>query len=87
VVPGENILHFPPPAGGLLLKQCLAGSPADTIGLQAGDIVLYVNGLRVDTFADYLEARRVVSDRIDVRVFRDNQFLDLRVELGCRPET
>lgn len=83
--PTENILIFPPPAGGLLLKQCLAGSPAATIGLQAGDIVLYVNGRRVDSLSDYLKARRIYSDRIDVRVFRDNQFLDMTVELSEQP--
>ncbi len=83
----ENVLYLPPPAGGLLLRHCLPGSPAAAIGLRAGDIVLYVNGRRVDSIEDYVAARRIYDDRIDVRVFRENQFLELTIDLPKRTPT
>ena len=78
----ENVLYFPPPAGGLLLRHCIPGSPAADIGLQSGDIVLYINDYPVNSIEDYVAARRIYDDRIDVRVFRENQFLNLTVDLS-----
>jgi hypothetical protein len=71
---------------GLRLTGVRAGSPADSAGLKAGDIVVEFDGKAVtdlQTYSDALYARRP-GDEVDVVVVRGSERLRLRVRLGRR---
>jgi len=57
----------------------LAGSPADKAGLKPGDIIMEINGIKIqgkDTLISIIQKYKP-GDRIGLRVFRDNKILIL----------
>jgi len=64
---------------GIPVWGCLAGSVAQTAGIQYGDVVLAVNGKRTKDLDDYVAARSLRSDGVEVVVFRNGveQTIDL----------
>jgi S1-C subfamily serine protease len=66
---------------GIPVLGCLPGSTAADAGVRYGDILLEVNGLRTINIDDYLAGRRLRSDGIALRLFRDGNELSLFVEL------
>lgn len=72
--------------GGVALPSVLRGSPAQQAGLSAGDMVMAVNGLRVNAAA--LEKMLVASrpgDVLDIHAFRRDELMQFRVTLGEAP--
>jgi S1-C subfamily serine protease len=76
-----------PPVGALLL-EIIPGSPADEVGLQAGDIIVGIDGTPInpnhpgpDILAQYKP-----GDRVTVRFWRADQMDSVRVTLGKHPE-
>ena len=65
---------------GIPVWGCLAGSTSAAAGVRYGDVVLGVNGRRTQTIDDYLEARALRSDGIELRLFRAGAELTLFVE-------
>ena len=71
---------------GLRLSGVRAGSPADSAGLRAGDVIVEFGGRPVsdlNTYSDALYAHKP-GDVVDVVVLRDNARVALRVRLGRR---
>jgi S1-C subfamily serine protease len=71
---------------GLRLTGVRAGSPADSAGLKAGDVVVEFAGEPVtdlNTYSSALYARQP-GDEVDVVVMRNGERLTLRVRLGKR---
>jgi len=66
---------------GIPVLGCLPGSTASEAGVRYGDIVLEVNGLRTLDIDDYLNGRKLRSDGMALRLFRDGTELSLFVEL------
>jgi len=66
---------------GIPVLGCLPGSTASEAGVRYGDIVLEVNGLRTINIDDYLAGKRLRSDGMALRLFRDGNELALFVEL------
>lgn len=66
---------------GIPVLGCLPGSTAAEAGVRYGDIVLEVNGLRTISIDDYLEGRKLRTDGMDLRLFRDGSELSLFVAL------
>jgi S1-C subfamily serine protease len=66
---------------GIAVLGCLPGSTASEAGVRYGDIVLEVNGLRTIDIDDYLAGRKLRSDGIALRLFRDGNEFSLFVEL------
>jgi len=66
---------------GIPVLGCLPGSTASEAGVRYGDIVLEVNGLRTINIDDYLAGRRLRSDGMDLRLFRDGNEFSLFVAL------
>jgi hypothetical protein len=75
-----------PDVKGLRLTGVRAGSPADSAGLRAGDIVVEFDGKAVtdlQSYSDALYARRP-GDEVGVVVLRGSERLSLKVRLGRR---
>lgn len=80
---------------GILLSKSLQGgaavmkdSPADKAGLKEGDIILEFGGIRVDqknSFTKLLGSKRV-GEKINLKVMRGKEILNIIVILDDRPE-
>ena len=69
---------------GVELKRIKAGSPADSAGLKAGDIIQSIDGQHVDTT---LQFRRIVGSlkagkNIQVKFLRDGENHNVKLRLG-----
>ncbi len=71
----------PPPDHGLYVRAVLPGSNAARAGLQAGDVLLSYNGVRLRTGKD-LRLVREGTERLPVRVWRDGQVQERTVAPG-----
>jgi membrane-associated protease RseP (regulator of RpoE activity) len=87
--PGEEGPVQPPevvPQGreGALLRQVIAGSPADEAGLQAGDIVVAVDRTSIDQNHELADVvgRYKPGDLVTIRFVRGDQENSVKVKLG-----
>ncbi|MBX3186725.1 MAG: PDZ domain-containing protein [Labilithrix sp.] len=55
---------------GIPVLGTLSGTPAARAGIRYGDVLLSVNGKRTKTIADYIEAKALRPDGMDIVVFR-----------------
>jgi peptidase M28-like protein/PDZ domain-containing protein/PA domain-containing protein len=72
--------------GGVRVGDVRAGSPAETAGVRAGDVIVTFAGMRVETLQDFsfaLSGRRA-GDRVDVVVVRDGAERRLEAVLAER---
>jgi len=65
---------------GIPVWGCLPGSSSARAGVRYGDIVLGVNGVRTHGIDEYLAARALRADGIDLRLLRAGSELDIFVE-------
>jgi len=72
--------------GGLRLSGVREGGPAETAGLQAGDVVIEFGGKEVLNIYDYTYALRdhAPGDTVMIKVRRDGDVLELTAVLGKR---
>ena len=73
-------------APGLKLTGVRAGSPADSAGIKAGDVIVEFDGKSVKNLYEYSDAlyARKPGDEVSIVVLRDGQRLTLKVRLGKR---
>jgi len=64
---------------GVPIFGCLPRSTADAAGVRYGDIVMCVNGVRTHGLDEYLAARALRDDGIELRILRGGQELELFV--------
>jgi S1-C subfamily serine protease len=89
--PYMGIAYDPNYVGGLLIASVTANGPAANAGLQAGDIIIKVDNVTVNRPEDllvYLERYKSPGDIIQLRVVRNNDFLNQMnktLTLGVRP--
>ena len=70
--------------GGGGQPAVVSGSPADKAGLKAGDIILEINGTKIDEnqpLSALLDGYQP-GDEIELKVFRDNKESTLKLKLG-----
>lgn len=74
-------------AHGALIKSILADSPAANSELEVGDIITHFNGKRVETSSSLppLVGRVRANRNADVRVLRNGESIELRVNIGELP--
>ena len=72
---------------GALVAEVTEGGPAAAAGLQAGDVVLQVNGAPISTASDLTRAVGLAraGDPIHLQVRRDGQVREITVRSGLRP--
>jgi regulator of sigma E protease len=77
-------LGFKPwaPVPDAVIGELVAGGPAERAGMQSGDRVLAVDGIAVDSWAEWVELVRArPGQSIEVRLLRAEEELDLVVEV------
>ena len=81
-------VYFVRAADGVTIAYVIADSPADTAGLQRGDVIKTVDGTTISTPQDFRDAiqGKAVGDTITLSIDRSGQTQDISVTLGTRPE-
>nr|XP_040054977.1 serine protease HTRA2, mitochondrial-like [Gasterosteus aculeatus aculeatus] len=69
---------FPDVAYGILIHRVILGSPADRAGMLPGDVVVEINGVKVNTSEEIYQAVRS-GDKITTVVQRGHQLLRLQI--------
>ena len=70
MIPKESLYALAKALEGLPVLGALSGTPASQAGIRYGDILLSVNGVRTATMLDYVNARALRDDGMDIVVFR-----------------
>lgn len=73
---------------GALINEVVAGGPADTAGVEVGDVVIAVNAQEVRSMTDLAARIRGYQpgDEVVLDVLRDGQTLNITAVLGLRQE-
>ncbi len=93
----EHVLHNNPAdarlkenEAGIEIRRIIEGTSADRAGLQGGDLVIGVDGVRlssginVSTFAEMIRTKSP-GDRMEFLIFRGTEMMTFDIELGIRP--
>lgn len=73
---------------GAYVDNVQQGSPADTAGIEQADVIVKIDGTRINSnnsLADVI-ARKKVGQTITVTVYRDNKTQDLKATLTSAPQ-
>ena len=73
-----------PKTEGALVADVLSGSPAERAGIKRGDVILEVNGKKIEHTGQLrnLVADLSVGEKVSVKIFRDKQQKELEVAIG-----
>lgn len=69
---------------GLLIEQVTAGSPAEQAGIQAGDVMVAIDGRAISSVIGAIEQinRKAPGQRVDLNIFRAGEYQTVSVTLG-----
>lgn len=72
---------------GIIVSDVVRNSPADQAGLKVGDIILEVNGEKVNSEFDFvgLLADKRPGDILNMKVYRERKLITLELKLGRNP--
>src|SRR5579885_1369803 len=73
---------------GAYVQDVQSGSPADKAGIQQGDVIIKIDGQRIDANNQLstVIAKKKVGQTITVTVYRDNKTQDLKATLASAPQ-
>jgi membrane-associated protease RseP (regulator of RpoE activity) len=74
---------------GVKVESVRDGGAAATAGIEAGDVLLMLNGTKIDDvqhYSDLLKEQKIGAT-VTVRVRREGAEVDLQVKVGSRPRT
>jgi S1-C subfamily serine protease len=76
------------PVRGVLVSFVSAGEPADRAGILSQDVVLSVDGMRVDRVSELMRIIRGTEAGRDAKltIFRRGRVFDVPVKLGKKPK-
>ena len=82
-------LNIPANTSGVLISGVLEGSPADKAGLKPGDILIQVNGQKVDDVVALLNriAQTNPGEEAKINLLRKGKEMTLKVQVGKRPKS
>ena len=77
------------PSQGALVEQVVSGTPAQSAGIQPGDVVVSLDGNPVNSWDDLTIALRSHNpgDKVSLGVYRGNSQITIKVTLGTAPTT
>ena len=70
MIPKRSLFQLAQALEGVAILGVLPGSPAHRAGIRYGDVLLEVNGERVRSFEEYINAKGKRPEGMDVVVFR-----------------
>lgn len=70
MIPKTSLFALAKALEGIPVLGSLSGTPAARAGIRYGDILLSVNGMRTRTVNDYIEAKALREDGMEITVFR-----------------
>lgn len=75
-------------ASGALVREVLAGSPAQRAGLQVGDLITGVDDMPVDRNHSLVDALATFSpgDRVELQIWRAGRTRTIELTLGKHPD-
>lgn len=78
-----TIPDFKQTSGGVLLSGVTPGSPAEQVGLKAGDVLVELDGVAIDNLGDFTDVLKAhqPGDVVSVRVKRGEEILSHQVTL------
>jgi S1-C subfamily serine protease len=65
---------------GLPVWSCFPGSPAERAGVKKGDLVVLANGQRIENMDQYVAARALRTDKLELTVLRGRRMLEMTVD-------
>lgn len=71
MIPKKHVFALAKALEGLPLLGTLEGTPAARAGVRYGDVLISVNGVRTKEVTDYVEAKNLRSDGMEIVIFRD----------------
>jgi serine protease Do len=73
---------------GVIVSDIHSGGPAETAGLKVGDIVLEVNGEKVNSDSDILSVMTELSpgDILKFKIYREHKTIDVALKLAATPK-
>lgn len=74
---------------GVVVGSVREGGPAEAAGIEAGDVIVAIAGVRVtdvEHYTEVLDAQKI-GKAIPVRVRRESAEVELQVKVGSRPRT
>jgi len=74
---------------GVYIESTIEGYPAEEAGIKSGDIITEFDGIEVKTSFDLLGQilRRNVEDVVNIKIYRDGEYLNITLELVESPAT
>lgn len=74
---------------GVVVVEVSKGTPAETAGLKKGDVILEMNGKKLDDIANFKTQlyKCNIGDTITLKVYRNNNIKDIRVKLDVALES
>lgn len=84
ITPDIATTYHLPTQWGVYVQKVASGSPASTAGLQQGDIIISLNGIKMDESHDYLNMlyNYKPGDKISLGVVRDGKEMSMEITLG-----
>jgi S1-C subfamily serine protease len=77
MIPRKQLEEIAAVVQGIPVWGCSKGSPSEDAGVRYGDIVLVVNGMRTTSIDDYLAARKLRTDGVELELLRDGKEITL----------
>ena len=73
--------------GGAVVAEVIAGTPADEAGIEAGDVIVTIDGEPVESYTDLRNqiAEIAPDTEIELGLYREGKKEDVTVKLGERP--
>ena len=88
ITPQVQVALDLPVSRGVLIRGIVEGGPADRAGLEPGDVIIAINGVKV---ANTDEANRLIfahpiGETIEMTISRDDKLRTVRVRVEARPD-
>jgi S1-C subfamily serine protease len=79
--PKLGVALFPAKMGGMKIHEVVANTPAEDAGLQAGEVILTINGTFVNSHDDVRNEMAAAGNDVNLILFDGSRFVSLTVPL------